>query len=176
MQTLRNNRTGLEELRVGMNSYHEQRRVVLLREAIDALAIKAEGLAGLLRREQDSFDNRSARLRDLHHQRREAGGDAVEHWENEKRGLEEQRSDRMRRRQQAVDACNALGWSLPANPDGFAELLGSARREIEAYASGSSDAMFDLARRRDEAQKTRDGITREIASLRLSNHRIFRHI
>ena len=168
MRAIQLQRNALEELRAGMNSYRELRRIELLRAHIAALEIEAQGLDGQVIRQRDALDNRSATLRDLQHQRREAGGDQIEHWESEKASLEEQRKERMRRRKQAVDACGVLAWSLPATPQGFAELLGAARQEIEDWqADGrSQEAMLVLDRVRTEAANTREGITREIASLR----------
>jgi uncharacterized protein YPO0396 len=168
MRAVQSQRNALEELRAGMNSYRELRRIDLLRTHIAALEIEAQGLDGQLRRQQDALDNRSAALRDLQRQRSEAGGDQIEHWENEKRSLEEQRGERMRRRTQAVSACAALDWTLPATPQGFAELLGAARQEIDAWQTDdkTQDAMLMLDRTRTEAANTRQAITREIASLR----------
>ncbi len=168
MRAIQASRNGLEELRAGMNSYRELRRMELLRAHIATLDIERQGLEGQLRRQQDALENRSAALDDLRRQRSEAGGDQIEFWENEKRSLEEQRGDRMRRRQQAVNACKALDWVLPATPQGFAELLGAARQEIDDWQSDdkTQDAMLVLDRTRTEAANTRQAITREIISLR----------
>jgi uncharacterized protein YPO0396 len=166
MRTVQSNRRDLEELRAGMNSYREQRRIDLLRSAICALEVEAEGLLGQLQREQSSVDIRSATLRDYQQQRRQAGGDMVEQWESEKKGLEDQRGERLRRRQQAVDACRKLDWVFPGSPQGFAELLGDARREIDEFTSGDDEDVFALDRRKTDAEKARSEITREIASLR----------
>ena len=168
MRAIQLQRNGLEELRAGMNSYRELLRIDLLTAHIGALEVEAEGLAGQVRQHQDALDNRSAKLRDLQHQRSAAGGDQIERWESEKGSLEEQRGERMRRRKQAVDACKLLGWSLPSAPPGFAELLGEARRELDEWqANGAGqEQMLVLDRVKTEAQTTRHAITREIASLR----------
>lgn len=166
MRAIQRQRSELDELRVGMNSYREQRRIELLGSVIGQLAIDAEGWSGQVQRQQTTLDNRSAALRDLERQRREAGGDAIEHWETEKKGLEDQRGERMRRRQQAVDACKRLEWVFPATPTGFAEILGEARREIEAFASGTDEELLTAHRRLTEASGNRVEITEEIASLR----------
>ncbi|MES2317983.1 MAG: ATP-binding protein [Pseudomonadota bacterium] len=161
-------RNGLQELRAGMNSYRELLRVDLLEAHISALEVEAEGLDGQLRRHQDSLDNRSATLRDLQHQRSAAGGDQIERWESEKRGLEEQRKERMRRRGQAVEACKLLDWSLPGTPHAFAELLGLARQELASWQSDSSTQaqLLVLDRLKTDAERERTAIAREIASLR----------
>lgn len=168
LQQCQLSRNGLEELRAGMHSYRERRRMDLLTAYIAALTVEAEGYAGQMQRQQDTLDNRTAALRDLEHQRRAAGGDQIEHLDNEKAALTAQRAERMRRRKQAVDACAALHWSLPATPKGFAELLGQARQEIESWtnAGQAQDAMLLLDRARTEAVAQRETVARELASLR----------
>jgi uncharacterized protein YPO0396 len=168
MRAIQGRRNELLELRAGMNSYRELRRMALLRTYIAALEVEAQGLDGQRRQQEDALANRSATLRELQHQRGEAGGDKIEQWEREKAGLEEQRGERMRRRAQAVEACRALDRSLPGTPQGFAELLGEARQEIATWQTDgrSHDAMLMLDRARMEAVNTRQEITREIVSLR----------
>ncbi len=178
MQSLQLRRNGLEELRAGMNGYREQRRVELLTEQLAALDVEAQGLAGQAQRPQGVLDNRVAALRDLEHQRREAGGDQIEHWENEKSGLESQRADRMRRRTQAVEASKALGWTFPSAPQGFAELLGMARQEIDDWQQDDAgqEKILLLDRARTEAENARAGVAQEIASLRRQPSNIPAHM
>ncbi|MES2324988.1 MAG: ATP-binding protein [Pseudomonadota bacterium] len=168
MRAIQMRRNGAEELRAGMNSYRELRRIALLTDAIAALEIEAEGLQGKLQRQQDALDNRSAALRDLRHQSLQAGGDQIEHWENEKSGLEQQRKERMRRREQALGACAALDWILPAAPADFAALQGLARVEINEWTSvaGSHEQLLVLDRLKTESTATQRGLLTEIASLR----------
>lgn len=161
-------RNELDELRAGMNSYREQRRADLLKTALAELAVETEGRAGDLRRREDTLANRSARLRDLQRVRSEAGGDQIEHWQSECAALEEQKRERLRRRQQAVDACNKLGWTFPASPQGFAELLATARHEMEQFAGDDAlqDEILASDRLRTDAAGRRAAVAREIDSLR----------
>lgn len=168
MQSIQLQRNGHEELRVGMHSYRERRRMALLETALAALDVELDGHAGQLRRQQDALDIRGAALRDLEQQRREAGGGQIEHWESEKKGLEEQRGERLRRREQAVTACGQLGWTLPATPQGFAELLGGARQELALWTGGglAEEPLLLLDRARTGAVAEREAVAQEIASLR----------
>ncbi len=168
MSAILDRRNGLEELRAGMNSYRELRRIDLLTADVTALEVEAEGLAGQVQRQQDTLDNRSAALRDLQHQRSEAGGDQIERWESEHASLDEQRKERMARRKRAVEACKVLDCELPKDPQAFAELLGAARAEMEGWQSGGAlhEQMMVLDRARTDAERTRSGIAGEITSLR----------
>ena len=178
MQAIHLRRNELEELRAGMNAYRETLRIELLTAHIGALDVEADGLAGQVRRQQDTLDNRSAALRDLQHQRSEAGGDQIERWESEKTGLEEQRAERMRRRKQALDACARLDWTLPSTPQGFSELLGKARQELADWElnGASHEQLLVLDRIKTEAEAAQAAIAREIVSLRRQPSNIPAHM
>lgn len=96
-------------------------------------------MKGEVERKQGIHGNHTAALRDLERQHREMGGDQIEQWEAEKQGLEIQRTERLRKRGQAEDACRKLGWILPASPHGFAELTGNARQEVENWEGRSNE-------------------------------------
>jgi uncharacterized protein YPO0396 len=168
LRRLRGERGEQEELRVGMHSYRERLRIGLLTEYVAALEVEAEGYAGQLQRQQDTLDNRSAALRDLESRRRAAGGDQIEHLESERATLETQRVERLRRRKQATEACEKLGWVLPATPQGFAELLGQARQEIADWQAAGADQepLLVLDRERTTAATALTGVMQEIMSLR----------
>ncbi len=168
MRRLRLERAGLEELRAGMHSYRERLRIGLLTAYLATLNVEAEGYAGQLQRQQDVLDNRSAALRDLESRRRAAGGDQIEHLDSERATLEVQRAERLRRRKQAKDACDKLGWVLPGSPQGFAELLGQARQEIDNWQAvgANQEPALVLDRERTEASAKLAGVSQETMSLR----------
>ena len=161
-------RNALEELQAGMHSYRERLRIGLLTDHLAALAVEADGYAAQLQRQRDTFDNRSAALRDLESQRREAGGDQIAHWESEKASLVVQRAERMRRRKLAVDACNKLGWTFQSSPQAFAELLGNARDEIAQWeaAGAAQEPLLVLDRQRTDLAAQHASVLREMTSLR----------
>ncbi|QJE00223.1 ATP-binding protein [Massilia forsythiae] len=168
METLAAQHSALQELVAGMHSYRERLRMTLLAEHIDALGIALEGMAGNVRRHQDVLANRSAALADLQRQRREAGGEQIEFFEKERQTLETQRDERMRKRTQAIDACKTLGWDFRPNPQGFAELIGMARQEIDDWQNEDrqQDAILALDRELTAVAGRRAGIDREVLSLR----------
>lgn len=158
----------LNELRLGVDGYRETRRIALLKEHLAALEVQADGAEGEVGRHQSTLDNHAAILRDLEHQHREAGGDQIEQWEADKSALETQRTDRLRKRGQAEDACKKLGWSLPDSPQGFAELLGNARLEVENWEqrnNASRDEQFRLAGEKRDAEAAFSQAVKEVQAL-----------
>jgi uncharacterized protein YPO0396 len=139
-------RNGLHELQQGVNSYREKRRIGLLEQQITDLKVEASGKEGETSQRQGVLDNHIAALRDLEQQHREAGGDQIAQWETEKKGLEAQRDDRLRKHGQAEGACKKLGWSLPDSPHAFAQLRDNARQEVENRAQQSKKSHEEQGR------------------------------
>ncbi len=129
----------LNEIRLGVDAYREHRRGELLKQHVESLQVEASSAEGEVARCEGLLDNHAHALRDLERMHREAGGDQIEQWEAEKSSLEKQRTDRFRRRVLAEEACKKLGWSLPDSPQGFAEVLGNARQEVENRQQRSNE-------------------------------------
>ncbi|MDR2012727.1 MAG: ATP-binding protein [Rhodanobacter sp.] len=168
LQSLAGQRNGLDELRQGVNPYRETRRIELLKELASSLAIQADGAAGEADRRQIILNNHTATLHDLERQHREAGGDQIVRWEAETKELETQRENRLRKRNQAEDACSRLGWRLPDSPQAFAELLGNARQEVEnweQHSHASREEQFALAGQKKEAEATFVQTRKEVQAL-----------
>ncbi len=169
MESLVRQRNTLDELQTGVDSYREIRRMGLLKAHIAALTIQADGFKGESSRCQEILDNHTAVLRDLEHQHREIGGDRIERWEEEKKILEGQRAERLRKRDQATEACSHLGWTLSDTPQGFAELVGTARDEIEGWETRNNaarDKQLVLAGRKKDVENTFTSIIKEVQALK----------
>ena len=138
-ESLLNERSGLNELLTGIDSYGGRRRIELLKEQIERLNIQADGLEGEISRKQAVLNQHNDTLRELERRHREVGGDQVETWQAEKSTLEQQREQCLRKQGQAKEACRKLDWVFPDSPHRFAELVGEARQELECWESGSSE-------------------------------------
>ena len=158
----------LNELQAGINIYRETRRMGLLKDNISSLKIEADGLAGETAQQQSLLDNHTNVLQDMERQHRESGGDRIEEWENEKRTLEGQRAERMRKRDQAAAACKELGWILAETPQGFAELIGGAREEIEGMENRNKSAQDELLTwhgKKKDTENTFTNVIKEVKAL-----------
>ena len=168
MESLTLQKNSLEELQTGIKCYRETRRMDLLREHINALTIDAEGLEGETARRQELLDNHTNALRDLERRHRDIGGDRIEECENELRTLEEQRKERLHRRDQAEAACGELGWTLGETPQGFAELVGKARGEIESWENRNNAALNERLKVESEKKEAENAFAiavREVKAL-----------
>ena len=132
-ESLLNERSGLNELLVGIDSYGGCRRIDLLKAQIERLNVQADGLEGEISRKQAVLDYHKDKLRDLERRHRDVGGDQVEAWQAEKSVLEQRREQCLRKQGQAREACRQLDWVFPDSPHRFAEMVGEARQELENW-------------------------------------------
>jgi len=169
MQTLQLNQNQLAELQLGLDSYREIRRIELLQQQMTILETRVDGLTAEVHHQEDTLKNHDAFLQDLEHQHREKGGAKIEQWEMEKSHLETLRTERLRRRDQALDACRGLACVLPDSPTAFAELVGKARQEIEDWQKQSDttrEKQFSLVNQRKETEKEFSEVIKEVQALK----------
>jgi uncharacterized protein YPO0396 len=167
-ETIMKRRNELDELQAGITFYREIRRMDLLKEHIASLTVEKDGWEGKVTQCQSLLDNQNDVLRDLERQHREIGGDQIEQWESEKRTLEGQRTDRVRKHDQAAAACGELGWTLSETPQGFAALVGKAREEIEGREEKSKAARNELLLQAGKKKEAEDAFViakREVRAL-----------
>jgi len=168
-QDLRRRRNDLEELRLGIDAFRETRRMSMLEERIQTLKVNRQGLDGEILQRQEIVDNHASALRDLEQQHRAMGGDLIERWEAERKGLQSRREECLRKLDMAQQACNKLNWTLSDTPGGFAELAGRARQEIEDWnqdSEGTQERRFALDRERTQARSSLTQAQAEVAALR----------
>ena len=166
LQALVSERNGLNELHQSISHYRETRRIELLKEYLSALKVEADGAEGEMGRCQSILNNHTESLRDLELQHREAGGGQIEQWEREKRELEIQRAECLRKRTLAEETCKKLDWNLPDTPQAFAELLGKARQEVENIELHSSRSeQFQLDREKKDAETAFAEARKEVEAL-----------
>ncbi len=155
-EEVRAERDRLDALRLAVDPFREARRMTLLEERLAKLAVRAEGLAGEIRVVKDTLDNHRHNLLDLEEEHRQLGGDRIERFEAERRQLREQHAERLRKRNQAQEACNGLGWYMPSTPQGFAELTDRARSELDDWqhrAESVREKLVDLSTAKRDKEK-----------------------
>ncbi|XTQ94372.1 ATP-binding protein [Xanthomonas sacchari] len=131
LMTLRRQRSELEELKLGLDAYREQRRLALLDARLQDLDTQDRGLAGEEGQRRAALENHQRRLDDLEAQRRAQGGERIDALEREQRQTEGERDRRMGKRAQAEDACRTLEQTLAGSAHGFAEQVAQARAALE---------------------------------------------
>jgi uncharacterized protein YPO0396 len=179
VQSLNVEHIDLTELRAGLDPYRESLRMRLLEQEISALGLRYTALQSEARQHAETLEHRIASLRELQSQHRELGGDRIEQWEAERAALERDRADRLRKRDQAEGACRGLARPLPDTPQGFAELVGDARRELDDWrnnSDGNQERLLVLDRERARVERESADVQRELEAMRRQPSNIPAHM
>ncbi|WP_235426630.1 ATP-binding protein [Xanthomonas cerealis] len=131
LMAVRRQRSELDELKLGIDSYREQRRLALLDARLQELDTQDRGLAGEEGQRRAVLENHQRRLDDLEAQRRAQGGERIDALERERGQQETERDRRAAKRTQAEQACRQLEQVLAGSAQGFAEQAAQARAALE---------------------------------------------
>ncbi|CTP91661.1 hypothetical protein XTPLMG728_2971 [Xanthomonas translucens pv. poae] len=131
LMAVRRQRSELDELKLGIDSYREQRRLALLDARLQELDTQDRGLAGEEGQRRAALENHQRRLDDLEAQRRAQGGERIDALERERGQQETERDRRAAKRSQAEQACRQLEHVLAGSAQGFAEQAAQARAALE---------------------------------------------
>ncbi|MBN6152765.1 AAA family ATPase [Xanthomonas sp. AmX2] len=131
LMAVRRQRSELDELKLGIDSYREQRRLALLDARLQELDTQDRGLAGEEGQRRAALENHQRRLDDLEAQRRAQGGERIDALERERGQQEAERDRRTGKRAQAEQACRQLEQVLAGSAQGFAEQAAQARAALE---------------------------------------------
>lgn len=162
-------KNALENIKLGIDGYRESCRKNLLEQFIKTLATQNEGLAGEMQQKEKNLNNQILILRDLEQQHNEMGGNQIAQWEAEQTELEKRLAERLRKKELALDTCSKLNWTLPDSPHDFAELVGTARQELEngqALSDITRAEQFNLVNQRENIEKEFALIRKEVQALK----------
>lgn len=156
------------ELLQGIDGHGQALRSDLLRERIEELATRDQGLLGEEGRQKEHFRNLQDELHTLEAEHRQQGGDRIEELERNKEDAEQQRDDRQARRDKVSATCKTLGWSVPDQAQAFSEVVAQARRIMEDWRRAQEDAdqrRDDLRDRKKVAEEEFRELRREIEAM-----------
>ena len=151
-------RRGDEELlKLGIDSFRENRRQQLLEARLHELEVRDRGLLGEEAQRRAALDNHTERLGELELQRRQQGGERIEELEREQGRAEAERDRRQAKREQARQSAQKLQATLPDTAQAFAELIDKAQGELQDRQRASAaldDAISErLGGKRDDERR-----------------------
>ncbi len=175
----RREKSVLDELAVAVDGYREQRRKELLERRIAELEVELEGVRAEAARLGVLADGEFHKLCDLRLRRHGLGGGLIEQLEQQLKQAESEQPARLRKRDQAAEACRALGWDIPESAPSFVQRVAAAKermlkaRELEHELEGRKDALKEQRRERElEFQAART----EIAAMERQRSNIPAHM
>lgn len=139
-----------EELLAGLDDYTDQRRRALLQDAIAEKEVTRQSLDDRIAQQESLRDNKNAELRQLRQRHSDLGGDQIVQVEQELRETEKRRGQCQGKLAVAQRACDQLGWTFSATPEGFAELRGRAQELADNWQRDQENYQQHRDRLRDE--------------------------
>ncbi|PNR65783.1 ATP-binding protein [Xanthomonas oryzae] len=157
LQSVQRQRGRLQELKLGLDPYREQRRLALLDARLHALNVNDQGLAGEEGQRRAAVDNHQQRLSDLEAQRRSQGGERIDALEREQLQVQGELARRSDKRAKAEQVCRQLEQTLADNAHGFAQQSAQARAALEdgqRLAAEQDEAIGErIAGKREDSQR-----------------------
>lgn len=135
-EAIRNVLSLLSEERQGVTYWGEQLRHKLLTEIVEELTTRAAGLASAVDQAKNKEKHEEGNYNAILSMRAGAGGSLMASLKNQVERLERVRVPEVSANHQRLgEACAALGWGLPATPQGFAEAQAEAKVVVEGRES-----------------------------------------
>lgn len=125
-----NDRNGLQAIQTATDQYREYRRKILVDERIAELEVEKDASQQEFQRLSLIVDNEFGKLTDLQRQKLNMGADVLARLEDEIKAAETEKPIRMRKRDQAAEACKAMGWAVPDNVVGFVQRVDAAKQRV----------------------------------------------
>lgn len=141
--------TALQALQTGIDHYREYRRKTLLDRRIVELIVELEGSQQEDLRLTSVVSSEYAKLADLQKQKAGMGAGILEHLQQDLASGEGEKSDRIRKRDQAALACRAIGWAMPDSAIAFVGRVDTARQRV----INASEVSAEIEARKDELKE-----------------------
>ena len=139
-------RGDLQALQIAVDLYREHRRKALLESGIAEQQGALDGGMQEVRVLAEAAEHESRKLAELQQQKLGMGAGVIDQLQNDIRVAESEKSERIRRRDGAADACKALGWVMADTAAGFAGQGQAARERVLA----AHEDRQQLQQRKDE--------------------------
>lgn len=123
-------RNGLQALQAAVDHYREHRRKALLDAGIAELKINLDGAGQEARQLTDVAGHEFRKLTELQQQKLGMGAGIIDQLQRDIRAAEDEKPERIRRRDQAANACKAMGWTMADTVAGFVERVEAARARV----------------------------------------------
>lgn len=123
-------RTEVAALSAALEPYCHSRRIGLLQQLGEKLAVQFEGASQEAQRLREAAGREEASLSTLREARLGRGGALIEEIERQIQSAEAEKPPRLARRETARKACDALGWTLPDESSAYVQLVDVARRRL----------------------------------------------
>lgn len=159
-------RTEIQALQNAIDVYREHRRKVLLDERISELDVDLKGAEQECLRLAGIVDHEFEKLADLQRQKVDMGAGILDRLQSDIVTAEAEKPERIRKREQAAEACATMGWSVPDTVVSFVQRVEAAKRRVLSageFRAKLEQCKFDL---RDEHRRVSDEFKTTVDEIR----------
>jgi uncharacterized protein YPO0396 len=166
-------RGGVEKLRLaeqqaGLDAWRHVERERLAIERVAELGVAADGAEQKTRLLDEAAGRESDKLAELKGRRRDHGGQRIDDLQRQINDVERERPERVRKRELARAACEAMGWTLPDDVVAFVQRNEAAREHVRRSPEHSREVEArkdELKQRKVTAEKAFEDIVREVRAM-----------
>lgn len=159
-------RNGIQALQTAIDQYREHRRRGLLEERIAKKKVELEESQQVSRSLATLAAQEYEMLADLQRQKLEMDSGVLDSIQKDIDSAEQEKSDRIRKRDQAASACRAMGWDMPESVAWFVQRVDAARHRVRK----ASEFKVETERRKDELKEqvrvTNDRFEKAVAEVK----------
>jgi uncharacterized protein YPO0396 len=142
-------------IQTSVELYREYRRRLLLNGRIEEQEVDFEGAKQKLRQLQEIEDGESEKLGELQASKAGMGGNVLEQLQRERDQAEKEKPERLRKREQAKQACETMGWAMPDEVVWFVQRVEAAKQIVlkaTELRQSLEDQKDDLKGKKKEAE------------------------
>ncbi len=147
----------LAKVQAGVDGWREVQRKRLVAERIDELRVDAAGAQQKAQLLADAAAREFDKLAELKRRRGESGGRLIEDLQRQRDDAERARPERLRKRELARAACDAMGWAMPDEVVWFVQRVEAAREHVRR----APERQREIEQRKDECKRARLDAERE---------------
>jgi uncharacterized protein YPO0396 len=118
-----------------LERFTDQVRCKLLRAQIADLELKLEQVRAATTEKQSQLLEESTQLCTLQERHEEMGGGLIERLKHDRAQAEQSKTDKLAKRKQVQESCDALGWNQPSSSQEFVAIVSQARESLTDWQS-----------------------------------------
>jgi uncharacterized protein YPO0396 len=123
-------RLDILSVQTAVEPYREYKRRLLLKDRVGEQEVELEGAKQKLVQLEGIESDESEKLNELRVQKAGMGGNMLEQLQKEKEQTENEKPERIRKRDQAERACKTMGWAMPDEVVWFVQRVDAAKQFV----------------------------------------------
>ncbi|WP_082163626.1 ATP-binding protein [Caballeronia mineralivorans] len=157
---------GLLAIQAAIDQYKEHQRKVLLESRLAEVTVDHKGSVEETRRLTEMVANELERLTDLQRQKLDMGAGILDRLKQDIKLAEDEKPNRITRREQADKACKLMGWTVPNDVIAFVQCTEAAKERVMKARDFKADIEHRKDALKDEHRIAKDEFGNAVAEVK----------